>query len=168
MAPDTWGGPGNAVIADLRRGIGRVTLGLASAMVIAGCSSQPVWRPAPPVVHAYHQPGYVGRGHGAQLVKASWYGPGFVGRRTSSGERFNPNLMTAASKTLPLGSVVRVTNPRNGRSVRVRINDCGPFVRGRGLDLSHRAAEKLGIAHQGVARVKVTRISTPRYARRCR
>jgi rare lipoprotein A len=101
------------------------------------------------------------------MVKASWYGPGFTGRRTSSGERFNPNLMTAASKTLPLGSVVRVTNPRNGHSVKVRINDCGPFVRGRSLDLSHRAAERLGIARAGVARVKVTRISTPPGADSC-
>jgi len=101
------------------------------------------------------------------MVKASWYGPGFTGRRTSNGERFNPNLMTAASKTLPLGSVVRVTNPRNGHSVKVRINDCGPFVRGRSLDLSHRAAERLGIARAGVARVKVTRISTPPGADSC-
>jgi rare lipoprotein A len=106
-------------------------------------------------------------GGGGQTVKASWYGPGFAGRRTSSGERFNPNTMTAASKTLPLGSVVRVTNPRNGKSVRVRINDCGPFVRGRSLDLSHRAAERLGITRAGVARVKVTRISTPPGADSC-
>lgn len=155
------------VSMEIRSGFGWFAFGLAAAMLVAGCSSRPLWRP-PPVIHAYRHRAPVGNAHGAQIVKASWYGPGFAGRRTSSGERFNPNLMTAASKSLPLGSVVRVTNPRTGRSVRVRINDCGPFVRGRGLDLSHRAAERLGIARAGVARVKVTRISTPRRARRCR
>ncbi len=87
---------------------------------------------------------------------ASWYGPGFNGHITSTGERYNENAMTAASKTLPLGSRVRVTNPENGRSVEVRINDRGPHKRGRTLDLSKRAAEKLGIAKKGVARVEVT------------
>jgi|SRR5215831_15581569 len=87
---------------------------------------------------------------------ASWYGPGFNGRLTTNGERFNENAMTAASKTLPLGSHVVVTNPQNGRSVEVRINDRGPHVRGRTLDLSKRAAQKLGITKNGVARVEVT------------
>jgi rare lipoprotein A len=90
------------------------------------------------------------------LVKASWYGPGMVGKKTTSGERFNPKALTAASKTIPLGSVVKVTNPDNGKSVKVRINDRGPFVRGRSLDLSERAAEKIGIIKKGVVRVRVT------------
>ena len=77
------------------------------------------------------------------------------GRTTSSGERFDPNALTAASRTLPLGTVVTVTNPENGRSVMVRINDRGPFVGGRSLDLSRRAAQKLGITQKGVARLKV-------------
>lgn len=94
-------------------------------------------------------------------VMASWYGSEFAGRRTTSGEPFNPRRLTAASVTLPLGSVVKVENPKNGRSVRVRINDCGPLVRGRSLDLSLRAAQKIGISHQGVARVKVTTVKTP-------
>jgi rare lipoprotein A len=89
-----------------------------------------------------------------RIVKASWYGGNFNGHQTASGERFNPNSMTAASKTLPLGSVVHVTNPENGRSVNVRINDRGPYVRGRTLDLSKGAARKIGL--KGVARVKVT------------
>jgi rare lipoprotein A len=166
VAPPAPSGSGGAANVIIRRGLGRYAPGLAAAMLIAGCSSRPLWRPTQPIVRGYPHRAPAANEHG--LVKASWYGPGFAGKRTSSGERFNPNLMTAASKSLPLGSVVRVTNPRNGRSVRVRINDCGPFVRGRGLDLSHRAAERLGIARAGVARVKVTRISTPRRAYRCR
>ncbi len=89
------------------------------------------------------------------LLKASYYAPKFDGKRTTSGERYNPNALTAASKTLPLGTIVKVVNPKNGRSVKVRINDRGPFVRGRSLNLSHRAAQKIGITHDGVARVKV-------------
>ncbi len=101
------------------------------------------------------------------VLRASYYAPKFNGKRTTSGERYNPNALTAASKTLPLGTVVKVVNPKNGRSVKVRINDRGPFVRGRGLDLSHRAAQKIGITHDGVARVKVVEQKpsrTPRVA----
>lgn len=96
-----------------------------------------------------------------RVVRASWYGPGFAGKRTSNGERFNPNKMTAASKTIPMGSIVRVMNPDNGRTVDVRINDCGPFVPGRSLDLSHRAAKELGMARRGVAAVKLVHITSP-------
>jgi len=91
-------------------------------------------------------------------VLASWYGREFAGRSTTSGEPFDPRRLTAASNTLPLGSVVKVENPKNGRSVKVRINDCGPFARSRSLDLSLRAAQKIGISHQGVARVKITTV----------
>jgi rare lipoprotein A len=94
-------------------------------------------------------------------ARASWYGREFAGRRTTSGETYNPGRLTAASVTLPLGSVVKVENPENGRSVSVRINDCGPLVRGRSLDLSRRAAQKIGITHRGVAHVKVTLIKIP-------
>jgi rare lipoprotein A len=97
------------------------------------------------------------------LLKVSWYGPGLAGRKTSSGERFNPRALTAASKTLPIGSVISVTNPRTGKSVKVRINDRGPFVPRRSLDLSRRAAEKIGIIREGVAAVKVT-TTTPSQA----
>jgi rare lipoprotein A (peptidoglycan hydrolase) len=94
---------------------------------------------------------------------ASWYGPGFQGRPTSTGERYNEYAMTAASKTLPLGSHVRVTNPENGRSVVVRINDRGPYVHGRTIDLSKAAAERLGIKNKGVAPVEVASLgSAPR------
>ena len=78
-----------------------------------------------------------------------------AGHITASGERYDPHALTAASKTLPLGSTVLVTNPKTGKSVTVRINDRGPYVRGRSLDLSKRAAEEIGITDKGVARVTV-------------
>lgn len=76
---------------------------------------------------------------------ASWYGPGFQGRKTASGERFNTHDMTAAHKTLSFGSLVKVTNQENGKSVVVKINDRGPYIRGRIIDLSHAAKEELGM-----------------------
>ena len=86
---------------------------------------------------------------------ASYYGRRFHGRRTANGERFNMNAMTAAHKTLAFGTRVRVTNQRNGRSVVVRINDRGPFVRGRTIDLSRSAAQQIGMIGSGHARVKL-------------
>jgi rare lipoprotein A len=103
----------------------------------------------------------------AKVVKASWYGPGLNGHVTATGERFNENNLTAASTNLPLGSVVKVTNPENGRSVKVRINDCGPYIHGRSMDLSKRAAQKLGITHHGVAHLKVTPVEVPRDTEQC-
>lgn len=85
----------------------------------------------------------------------SWYGPGFHGRPTASGERFNQNAMTAAHRSLPLGTVVTVTNQRTGKVIKVRINDRGPFVNGRIIDLSKAAAAKLGTKQAGVGRVCV-------------
>lgn len=82
---------------------------------------------------------------GVQRGGASWYGPGFHGRKTASGERFNTMAMTAAHRTLPFGTRVRVINERNGRSVVVRINDRGPFHRGRVIDLAKAPALALGI-----------------------
>lgn len=90
------------------------------------------------------------------LVKASFYASG---HRTASGEAFDPNGFTAASRTLPFGARLNVTNPKTGRSVVVRINDRGPFVRGRGLDLAKGAAEALGILGQGVATLKIARLN---------
>jgi rare lipoprotein A len=86
---------------------------------------------------------------------ASFYGYDGSGNKTASGERFNPESMTAAHRHLPFGTKVRVTNPRNGRSVIVRINDRGPFIRGRVIDLSYGAARVLGIIGNGVAPVKM-------------
>lgn len=86
---------------------------------------------------------------------ASYYGKRFAGRPTANGESFDPQLLTAAHRTLPFGSKVRVTNPRNGKSVVVRINDRGPFVRGRHIDLSRRAAEQIGIVKAGHGKVEL-------------
>ncbi|WP_394701368.1 septal ring lytic transglycosylase RlpA family protein [Marispirochaeta aestuarii] len=91
---------------------------------------------------------------------ASWYGPGFHGRITASGERFNTNDLTAAHKTLPFGTRVRVTNTANGKSVTVRINDRGPFVQGRIIDLSRAAAEQLGMLESGTAQVLVEELGS--------
>lgn len=86
---------------------------------------------------------------------ASWYGPGFHGRRTANGEIFDQNALTAAHPTLQMPSIVRVTNLQNGRSVVVRINDRGPFAHGRIIDLSRQAAELLGFRAAGITRVRV-------------
>ncbi|MBC7755900.1 MAG: septal ring lytic transglycosylase RlpA family protein [Bdellovibrio sp.] len=86
---------------------------------------------------------------------ASFYGGKFNGRRTASGEKFNHHALTAAHKTLPFGSKVQVTNLRNGKSVVVRINDRGPFVKGRIIDLSKAAAKQIGLSSSGTARVKL-------------
>lgn len=89
------------------------------------------------------------------LMVASWYGKKFQGRRTSSGERFDLHKLTAAHKTLPLGTLVRLTAPSTGRSVVVRINDRGPWLKGRDFDLSEAAAKSLGIHEKGVAAVEM-------------
>ena len=86
---------------------------------------------------------------------ASYYGAKFQGRRTASGEVFNTIEMTAAHRTLPFGTQLRVTNLRNGKSVVVRVNDRGPHIRGRIIDLSKAAAKKIGITRTGIARVKL-------------
>ena len=88
-----------------------------------------------------------------KVGKASWYGPRFRGKRTASGERFNPKKLTAAHRRLPLGTRVRVTNLENGKTVRVRINDRGPYHGGRIIDLSRAAAQHLSM--DGVARVRL-------------
>ena len=90
---------------------------------------------------------------------ASYYAAKFNGRRTASGERFDNDDMTAAHRTLPFGSLVRVTNPANGRSVVVRVNDRGPFTRGRLIDVSRAAAEELGMVARGHADVELALIA---------
>ncbi|MCB1625149.1 MAG: septal ring lytic transglycosylase RlpA family protein [Pseudomonadales bacterium] len=96
----------------------------------------------------------------AERGLASWYGPGFHAENTSNGERYDMYAMTAAHKTLPLPAYVQVTNLDNGRSVVVRVNDRGPFVDGRIIDLSYTAAAKLDMIRAGTARVEV-RVLTP-------
>jgi rare lipoprotein A len=87
-----------------------------------------------------------------QTGKASWYK---MGTRTASGERFKPNGLTAAHRTLPFGTKVRVKNLRNGKTVTVRINDRGPFIKSRIIDVSVGAAKRIGLVSQGVTRVSI-------------
>lgn len=92
---------------------------------------------------------------------ASWYGKRHHGRRTASGQRFDMNALTAAHRTLPFGTRVEVTNLANGRAVVLVINDRGPFVKGRMLDVSRRAAADLGFLRKGLARVRVRVLESP-------
>jgi rare lipoprotein A len=140
---------------------GRVVLAAAAGVLmaagLAGCAAQapssPAWSPTPAISEFGSAPqGAVIPPH---MEVASWYGPGFQGHPTSTGERYDQYGLTAASTTLPLGSRVRVTNPANGRSVEVRVNDRGPYVPGRTIDLSRGAAERIGITGSGVAPVEV-------------
>ncbi|MBX2931624.1 MAG: septal ring lytic transglycosylase RlpA family protein [Chitinophagaceae bacterium] len=87
--------------------------------------------------------------------KASYYADKFAGRKTANGEKYQPNEYTAAHKKLPFGTKVKVTNLQNNKTVNVRINDRGPFVAGRIIDLSKAAAKELGILKSGVAKVKI-------------
>lgn len=94
----------------------------------------------------------------AQCGVASWYGPGFHGKKAASGERFNQNALTAAHKSLPFGTSVKVTDQRTGKSIQVRINDRGPYVKGRIIDLSKAAATQLGIRGAGKGKVCIEQI----------
>ncbi len=96
----------------------------------------------------------------SQTGIASWYGKKFHGRKTSNGETYNMYAMTAAHKTLPMETWVEVHNLENGQKIRVRINDRGPFVRGRIIDLSYTGAKKIGIADKGTAKVRVTALGS--------
>ncbi len=92
---------------------------------------------------------------------ASWYGPGFHGHKNAAGGYYDQEDLTAASVAFPLGSRVMVTNLENGRSVEVTITDRGPFVKGRKIDLSHKAARMIGMIDHGTARVRIALISKP-------
>jgi rare lipoprotein A len=96
-----------------------------------------------------------------EIGRASWYGPPYHNRRGSNGEVYNMNAMTAAHRTLPLGSIVRVTNLKSGHTALVRITDRGPFIPGRVLDLSLAAARKIDVYQPGIAEVKVEVMQTP-------
>jgi len=120
----------------------RVTLAALAALLVAAPTGQ---GPAfPDTVPDWVQQGPV-----------SWYGPGFQGRRTANGETFDTHDLTMAHRSLEFGSTVRVTNLENGRSVVVRVNDRGPYVRGRVADLSHAAASELGFVDDGVVKARI-------------
>jgi rare lipoprotein A len=96
---------------------------------------------------------------------ASWYGKKFHGRKTSNGEVYDMYAMTGAHKTLPFGTYVRVNNLNNGKTVDIRINDRGPFVRGRIIDLSYRAAKEIGLVGPGTAPVEIVALGIPKETR---
>ena len=145
------GGAGGAV----RRA---AAITLAAALATTGCSLvRPLLpEPTPPPVEG-----------GVQTGEASWYGPGFHGRRTASGERYDQDALTAAHRTLPFGTRVRVTRVATGQHVIVRINDRGPWFDDRVIDLSRAAGTALGLMRPGIAPVRLeivgrgSRRSTP-------
>ena len=96
-----------------------------------------------------------------QHGKVSWYGRAFAGRKTASGERFDPHALTMAHRTLPLGAIVEVTNDANGKHVQLRVNDRGPYCKGRVADLSHAASERLGFADKGVIEATLRVVALP-------
>ncbi|GGK08189.1 hypothetical protein GCM10009304_37880 [Pseudomonas matsuisoli] len=116
-------------------------IALLFILLLAGCASQPSGTIDP---HGYKADG-----------KASWYGSAHHGKRTASGERFDQNALTAAHRNLPFGTLVRVTNLSNDRSVVLRINDRGPFTRSRIIDVSRKAAVALDMVRSGTAKVRV-------------
>jgi peptidoglycan lytic transglycosylase len=119
------------------------------AIIAIAIAMAPVLTTDEPAHAQRAQPVYVQQG------AASWYGPGFHGRKTASGERFDQHELTAAHKKLPLGTKATVTNLKNGKTVEVEINDRGPYVGGRILDLSKAAAERLGMKKSGTALVRL-------------
>ncbi|MFM7228741.1 MAG: septal ring lytic transglycosylase RlpA family protein [Cyanobacteriota bacterium] len=112
----------------------------------------PLRRAPEPVVRPPLRLASIGQG------EASWYGPGLYGNRTANGEVLRPGTFTAAHRTLPFGTRVRVTNLANGRSTVVRINDRGPFHGGRVIDLAHGAASELGVVASGTAPVRLEQL----------
>jgi rare lipoprotein A len=120
---------------------------LAVLLVLAGCVTPPA--PAPAAAPAAEQPTF------SQVGVASWYGATHQGHQTANGEKFDRRGMTAAHRTLPFDTVVRVTNLGSGKSVKVRINDRGPYGAGRIIDLSESAAKQLDIGEDGTAKVRI-------------
>lgn len=138
-----------------------------SALLLCGCSTV---EPPPPTPPGHPKPYKVGRiwyqplPHAqrfSQWGKASWYGTKFHGKKTANGEIYNMYAMTAAHKTLPFDTVVSVKTVENNRTIQVRINDRGPFARGRIIDLSYAAAKKLGMVGPGTAYVKIDALARP-------
>lgn len=141
---------------------------LAASLALAACSPAPIYlstpgqrqeRPERDKPQTAEEPGAASpSGEWTLLTSqgvASYYGMEFHGRRTASGEKFDMNAMTAAHRTLPFGTVVRVTNLANGKSVRVRINDRGPFVSGRDIDLSYAAAKAIDLLAVGPVKIEI-------------
>ena len=133
-----------AVYAAMQHTASTLTVGVAAVVALLFTTANEPRRPRPDDAPAWTQSGRV-----------SWYGPGFQGRRTANGEIFDTNEMTMAHRSLAFGSRVRVTNLENGRAVVVRVNDRGPYVRGRVADLSGAAAKRLDFVDDGVVRARI-------------
>ncbi|SFV63944.1 Rare lipoprotein A precursor [hydrothermal vent metagenome] len=127
---------------------------------IGGCTTKKYKKGTPATMRDYrvrgkhYYPTYVKLGQKMRGI-SSWYGPKFHGRMTSNGERYNMYDRTAAHKTWPMNTMIKVTNLNNGKSTIVRINDRGPFVRGRIIDCSYRAGKEIGLDKTGVAKVEI-------------
>lgn len=141
---------------------------LMSALILSACGGKKSWRKGgTPGTKPYTIRGKtyypLKSAHGfVEEGVASWYGPGFHGKKTANGERYNQYAMTAAHKILPLGTTVTVTNLDTRKSITVRVNDRGPFVDDRVIDLSRKGAEQIGMIAKGTARVRVqTQGSSP-------
>jgi rare lipoprotein A len=136
-----------------------IVVGVASAQSVAPADHQ-TSNTVPAPANAKKAPGKV-RHHWYQFGVASWYGRFFQGKTTASGQPYDENAMTCAHRSLPLGSVLRVTNLRNNKSVVVRVNDRGPMPENRVIDLSYAAANTLGFSNRGIAPVKVELLAAP-------
>ncbi|MFN0126350.1 MAG: septal ring lytic transglycosylase RlpA family protein [Verrucomicrobiales bacterium] len=126
-----------------------------AAWLAAGCVGCTGGRPEAAAPRAVEAPEPSGKWRQYETGIASWYGGRWHGRKTANGERYDQNSMTAAHKRLPFNTRVRVTNLRTGQSAIVRINNRGPYIRGRVIDVSRAAAQKIGIQRGGVGRVKL-------------
>ena len=149
--------------------------GLLLCLLLAGCGGMPRPGTVPSPGPVADAPVKIGKPYQVQgrwyhpadqrdydeVGLASWYGPNFHGKATANGERFDKGWVGAAHKTLPLPSYVEVTALETGRTILVRVNDRGPFVDDRIIDLSHRAAQMLGVERQGVVKVRVRRVEPP-------
>lgn len=129
-------------------------------------STAPCHHAQPPRRAQAQNPSAGSRGHQVQRGRASYYAAKFNGRRMANGARFNPNSNVAAHRTLPLGTRAQVTNLENGRTTEVRVEDRGPYVGGRLIDVTPRAAEQLGMKEQGTAPVEVRPIEVPEHDQR--
>lgn len=152
LPPDVYNAArlGEVAVRTQRTALGAL-LFAGAALILAACATQP----PPTPIRAPQASG------GSLVGVASWYGPGFNGHRTASGAIYNQEAMTAASTVFPLGTRLRVTNLNNGRSAEVAVNDHGPYVKGRRLDLSHQAARRLGMIGSGTAPVRMDVLYTP-------
>lgn len=150
----------------------RGMLALASLSLAVSCATQQESPPpslpqsalappvAPPAIAVSRPTAPRTRANSSKAARVSYESDSNSGHRTANGELYDPEALTAASRTLPIGSSVMVTDPATGRSVKVRINDRSGHARGRSLDLSKRAAEEIGMTKKGLARVKIKRVDS--------